>query len=288
MERRLGRGLGSLLGELPAPGDLLELDLDRIRPNPFQPRRSFEPGALEELRQSIQAHGILQPVVVRRAVEGECYELISGERRWRAAKLAGLRTIPATLRPETSNQEMLELALVENLQRSDLDPLERARGFKALMETLQITQEAVAAKVGLKRSSVANHLRLLELPEAAQRAVSAGMVNMGHARALLGLSDERAIMKLLEQAVREDLSVREVERRVKHASEPNPGSLKPASIPAAPPAWAVDLERRLREVLGTKVTLQVAGKSSGRIVIEYFDRPGLDRICDRILPKATV
>ncbi len=294
MERRLGRGLGTLLGDPLAGRDLLEIDIEHIRPNPHQPRRTFDPAGLEELRQSIQEHGVLQPVVLRRALAGGGYELVSGERRWRAARLAGLGTIPATLRGEVTDQEMLELALVENLQRQDLDPIERARGFKALMESSGMTQEGVSAKVGLRRSTVANHVRLLDLPDQAQDAVANSLVTMGHARALLGLPEQGAILQLLEATVREDLSVRELERRVREASQTSPRRQRETFTPKAKadrsglPAWAVELERRLRESLGTKVVLQPTRNESGRIVIEYFNRADLDRVCEKLTPRTMV
>src|SRR5690349_1399663 len=171
MERRLGKGLGSLLGEQETPRDSMELELELIQPNPFQPRKSMDAAGLEELRDSILQHGVLQPVVVRPS-EGGRFQLIAGERRWRAARLAGLRRIPALVKEQVSDAGMLELALVENVQRRDLDPLERAHGYKAMMDQLALTQDAVAAKVGLKRSTVANQLRLLDLPGKAQEARS--------------------------------------------------------------------------------------------------------------------
>jgi ParB family chromosome partitioning protein len=290
MEKRLGRGLGTLLGEPRGEESLLEIELDRIRANPFQPRRTVDPEALEELTQSIRSHGILQPVVVRS--KGGVYELIAGERRWRAARQAGLARVPVVVREGVSDEEMLELALVENVQRRDLDPIERAKAFRALQEALQLTQEQVAERVGLRRSTVTNHLRLLELPEPVQDAVARGILNMGHARALLGLREARQMIRMLEQVVREDLSVREVERRVRTAVRPQeksggePG--KGAAGEAVRPPWAAGLEQRMREALGTKVTFQPAGEAKGRIVIEYFSREALDRLCDILAPRPQV
>jgi ParB family chromosome partitioning protein len=303
MERRLGRGLGSLLGaEEPAiaapqatseDSGLLQLELGRIRPNPFQPRKTMDPAGLEELRDSIASHGILQPVVVRAAQGG--FELIAGERRWRAARLAGLAAIPALLRADVSDADMLELALVENVQRRDLDPIERAQGFQAIMETLQVTQEGVAVKVGLKRSTVANHLRLLELPAIVQEAIGKGLLTMGHGRALLALPNPEAITQAMERVVREGMSVRDVERmaRVQPASTAStggPGMAQPngATLVPAPPPWAQELERRIREHLGTKATVQPGPGAGGRIVLEYFSREGLDRLCEALAPRPTV
>ena len=289
MERRLGRGLGALLSD---GSDLdertsRELPLDRIRPNPQQPRRRFDTEAIEELAESIRTHGILQPVVVRQVDRG--YELISGERRWRAARRAGLSGIPAVIREGVGDAEMLELALVENMQREDLDPLERAQGYRSMMSTLGITQEEVASKVGLKRASVANHLRLLELPDEAQDALRRGLIDMGHARALLGLRRRGAILKLLGVVVRRELSVREVERRVREElARAEGGAGARAGARRRPPAWVGEVEGRMRESLGAKVSIQNKPGYKGRVVIEYFNRKELDRICERLAPKKRV
>jgi len=289
VERRLGRGLGALLSD---GSDLdertsRELPLDRIRPNPQQPRRRFDTEAIEELAESIRTHGILQPVVVRQVDRG--YELISGERRWRAARRAGLSGIPAVIREGVGDAEMLELALVENVQREDLDPLERAQGYRSMMSTLGITQEEVASKVGLKRASVANHLRLLELPDEAQDALRRGLIDMGHARALLGLRRRGAILKLLGVVVRRELSVREVERRVREElARAEGGAGARAGARRRPPAWEGEVEGRMRESLGAKVSIQNKPGYKGRVVIEYFNRKELDRICERLAPKKRV
>ncbi|MEO6711002.1 MAG: ParB/RepB/Spo0J family partition protein, partial [Planctomycetota bacterium] len=256
MERRLGKGLSSLLGEQDTPHEPSELDLEVIHPNPFQPRKTMDASGLEELRDSILQHGVLQPVVVRRLEDGR-YQLVAGERRWRASRLAGLRRIPAMIKTQVTDAEMLELALVENVQRRDLDPLERAHGYKTMMEQLALTQDAVAAKVGLKRSTVANHLRLLDLPDKAQEALAKGLISMGHARALLSLSDESRLSSILEETVRGDLSVREVERLVREANvtptRPSPND----KLPAPPaPVWLRELESRIRGRFASKVTIQ--------------------------------
>lgn len=303
MERRLGRGLGSLLGAeeaLEAPkraaeeeSGLLLLELGRIRPNPFQPRKTMDPAGLEELRDSIANHGILQPVVVR-AAHGS-FELIAGERRWRAARLAGLQAVPAILRADVSDADMLELALVENVQRRDLDPIERAQGFQAIMDSLQITQEGVAAKVGLKRSTVANHLRLLELPSKVQEAIGKGLISMGHGRALLGLPTPESMTRAVERIVRDELSVRDVEKWVRAqpstsgaASSSQSQKSSAAAASQASPPWALDLERRIREHLGTKASVLPGPGATGRIVLEYYSRDSLDHLCDVLAPRSTV
>jgi len=283
MERRLGKGLGSLLGESDVTGGVTELGVDAIRPNPFQPRTSIDQAALEELRDSIRAHGVLQPVVVRRV--GQHYELIAGERRWRASQLAKKTRIPAIVRDGVSNEDMLELALVENVQRKDLNPMDRARGYRQLMQTLKITQGQVADKVGLKRSTIANNLRLLELPDEIQKAVGEGLISQGHARALLGTSSTGAMLELLQSIVRKDLSVREVERLVRGTEREKPAGKKPKAEAAASPPWARALEDRLRTSLGTQVKLQGAEAGRGRILLEFYSRDELDRLCDQLAPR---
>lgn len=283
MERRLGRGLGSLLGgtnaEEPQKGSQ-ELDLGRVHPNPHQPRKTFDQHALEELTDSIRRHGVLQPIVVRPSGAG--YEIVSGERRWRASRAAGRLTVPAIVRTDIRDDQMLELAMVENLQRQDLDAMERAQGYRDMMESLQVTQEQVAEKVGLKRSTVANHLRLLDLPVVAQDAVRKGLITMGHARALLGFSRPERIGPLVERIVREDLSVREVERLVRSAASTPTSTIAPQ--PAQGMAWIRDLEQRLRERLGTKVEIQSTPTYRGTITIEFYNRGDLDRLLDQLAP----
>jgi len=286
MERRLGRGLGSLLAEAKTTDPHQEIDLGRIRPNPFQPRKTFDADSLRELKSSIERHGILQPVVVRTA--GEDYELISGERRWRAARLAGKSSIPAVVRPAVGDDDMLELALVENVQRRDLDPIERARGYRQMMDRLRLTQEQIATRVGLQRSTVTNHLRLLELPEQIQEAVGQNLITMGHARALLGLRDADQQRALLEEVVRGDLSVRVVERKVRAACEPAASSGEQAAPTSERAPWEIELEGRLRDSLGTKVRVTHGPKERGQIVIEYYDRAGLESLITRLAPRPTL
>jgi ParB family chromosome partitioning protein len=293
MERRLGRGLGALLTqsnvpEAPAsepevaPRD--ELPLDRIRANPFQPRKNFDPVGLEELVQSIRQHGLLQPIVVR--ANGDAYDLVSGERRLRAFRELGRTTIPALVRTGVSDGEMLELALVENLQRRDLDPIERAQGYRDMIQRLGLSQEQVADKVGLQRPTVANHLRLLDLPEAAQQALVKGLIQMGHARALLGCKDDSTSQRLLEKAVRDDLSVREVEALVRSRSAaPAAERGEPVKVVVPQAPWVRDLEDRMRAHLGTKVQLKNGPGYRGQIVIEYFQREDLERLSEILAPR---
>jgi ParB family chromosome partitioning protein len=307
MERRLGRGLGSLLSgssadevstpvASTAPAERAatpQIAIDAIEVNPYQPRHVFDPAGVEELVQSIRQHGLLQPIVVR--PHGSGYQLISGERRLRAFRILGKTTIPATVREGVADQEMLELALVENVQRKDLDPIERALGFRRMMDQLHLNQDQVADRVGLQRSTVANQLRLLELPENVRQALATGLIQMGHARALLGAKSEADQQALLERTVREDLSVRSVEDAVRQGKKPVGTSLPAAEdgavssktlVPQAP--WVRDLENRMREHLATKVQLKNGPGYRGQIVIEYYQREDLERLMAILAPKPTV
>ena len=281
MDRRLGKGLSSLLGQPADDSVARAIELGDIDPNPFQPRKTMDPAGLEELRDSIAQHGVLQPVVVRK--NNSRYQLVSGERRWRAARLAGLDRIPAVVRDDVDDEQMLELALVENLQRRDLDPMERARGFQALMDTLGITQEAVAAKVGLKRATVANHLRLLELPAKVQDAVGRGLVTMGHARALLGLADAAQMEELLGECVRQDLSVRQTERWVRDAIAAAGEARREGE---ARPSWIAQAETRLQSALATKAVVECDESFRGQIRLAFYTKQDLNRLLDQLAPRA--
>ena len=291
----LGRGLDSLIakGEGPESFDnQSEIAIAKIRPNPNQPRKVFDSSHLEDLRASIENHGILQPICVRRVDGG--FEIISGERRWRAARLAGMRTIPVVVREEVDNQQMMELALVENLQRQDLDPIEKARGFQEMIATLGITQEEVAAKVGLKRSTVTNHLRLLDLDPEVQEALVSGLITMGHARALLAIDGNPKVKKkALAQIVRDELSVRQTEKLVREqgaASAPQAGS-KVSSKPttaSSKDAWIGEIEGRIREALGVRVDLTSKPGYRGSLSLHFSGREELERIVEHIAPKKTI
>ncbi|MCP5021195.1 MAG: ParB/RepB/Spo0J family partition protein [bacterium] len=270
-----------------------EISIAQIRPNPMQPRKVFESVHLEDLRNSIENHGILQPICVRK-VEGG-FEIISGERRWRAARLAGLRTMPVVVREDVSNNDMMELALVENLQRQDLDPIEKAHGFAEMIDNLDLTQEQVAAKVGLKRSTVTNHLRLLELDQDVQEALVSGLISMGHARALLSVTgDSKDKQKALATIVRDDLSVRQAERLVKGVpvapvlAEGKPTGAGASSASERPEAWVQDLERRMREHLGVRVDLSVRKGYKGQISLHFGDRDELEALVEGLAPKKTI
>lgn len=280
-EKKLGRGLDFLISEDSAlPSDeILDLDIESILPNPQQPRTEFDSGALQELADSIRQNGVLQPIVVRQVAKG--YELVAGERRWRASRLAQLETIPAIVRTVTDAQ-LLELALVENVQREDLNAIEKARAYRELIQRLGLTQEQVATKVGKDRSSVANLVRLLDLPPEVQECVSRGSLSMGHARAILGLKEAALQSELCKRIIREALNVRDTEREVarvqnaKSISERPPEESKPGT-PRIPEAQVKDLEDQLRKSIGLRVKIRPRGEKT-RIIIDCSKIPDFERI----------
>lgn len=250
------------------------IPLDRIEPNPFQPRQQFDDAALADLAQSIKADGILQPITLRQV--GAKYQLIAGERRWRAASLAGLLEIPALVRPADDN-EMLVLALVENIQREDLNAIEKAQAYEALRKTLDIPIEQLARRLGQDRSTVSNYLRLLELDDSIQSLIRSAQLSMGHARALLGAPEEHRI-RLARQAVEQDLSVRAIERQVQLLR----AGTQPAK-PAETRPHVKHLEERFTQALGARAKIKEGPKGkSGRVVIYYRTLDDFDRICDRL------
>jgi ParB family chromosome partitioning protein len=265
----LGKGLGALFSSLPASGEVQELDVRRLIPNRHQPRQQFDDASLKELAESIKKQGVVQPVLVRRNVQGG-YELIAGERRWRAAQLAGLGTIPAIIK-EVSDAEMLQLALIENLQRQDLNPLEAARGYQRLTKQFHLTQDEVAATVGKERSTVANYLRLLTLPDAVKTALSQGALTFGHAKAILTISQPAAQHHLAQRILDEGLSVRQAESAARTLSGRRRRLLRPTEF--------ADLEERLRQRMGTRVSLR-GRTTKGRIVLHFFSREELERLLE--------
>lgn len=272
--RALGRGLDALL---PGSADagIREIEVGRIERNPDQPRQRFEQAALAELAASIREHGVVQPLVVSR-LDGERYRLVIGERRWRAAQLAGLTQVPALIK-EATERATLELALVENVQRADLNAVEEAEAYGRLIQEFGLTQQQVADRVGKSRAAVANTLRLLSLPETLKRAVVEDRITEGHARAILGLRERQQQMAVLERVEREGLTVRQTEDLVRRLNEPvgtNPARQRDPAISA--------VEDDLRRALGTKVSLR-PGKKGGRIVIEYFSDDEFQGLYERLL-----
>ena len=286
----LGRGLSALIPEAPveaappsapapaaAPkGVPLEVDLDRIVPNPRQPRLQMEQGPLEELAQSIRVNGIIQPILVRRS--GDHYEIIAGERRWRAAQIAGLLRVPVVVR-EIADGQLLQVALIENIQRENLNPIDEATAYRRLLDECAMTQEALAEAVGKDRASIANHLRLLRLPAEVQRQVSGGALSMGHARALVALENLVTLKKAADDVVARALSVRETEALVRRLNGP----------PAAPVVAVKDVHTReaedvLKLALGTKVRIVRKGKG-GKVEIDFVSEDELNRIYEHITDK---
>lgn len=282
--RRLGRGLEALLGpsreEAEREGNLVQLALKDIHPNPYQPRRDVDPAALEELKSSIRQAGLLQPVVVRSAPGGNgAYELIAGERRLRACQQLGWERIPAVLR-EVDDRTVLTLALVENLQRDDLSPVDEARGYDRLIAEFSLTQQEVADAVGRDRSTVANALRLLKLPEPVLQMLHEGVLSVGHARALLALDDARSVTTLAREAVAQGLSVRDVEDRVRGGRAPERRPRLKRGV-AAPEVRRV--EDALRRRLGTDVRVTLRAKGKGQLHIAFYSNDDLARLMELIL-----
>lgn len=272
-KKGLGSGLDALFGgdaELREDASLLSLPIGKVEPAPNQPRERFEPEALESLADSIRQHGVLQPIAVR-ALGNGYYQIIAGERRWRAAREAGLESIPARV-VEADDRSAKVLALVENLQRQDLNPVEQAKGLRSLMQDYGLTQEAAAEQVGFSRPAVANALRLLSLPEPVLAMLEEGSLSAGHARALLALGGEEAICSAAEQVLKLELSVRQTEALVKKLkAEPKSKKLPERSI------YVRDLEERLGSHWNRKVRI-LEGKRSGKLEIEYYGNEDLDRL----------
>lgn len=278
---RLGRGLEALIPVEPAQEGtkaMTTVPLRLIDPNPYQPRRQFVEETLQELAQSIQVHGVLQPVVLR--ARGKRYQLLAGERRCRAAELAGLDEIPAVVR-EFADAEMMELAIVENLQREDLNAMEEAAGYEQLIKQLDMTQEEVARRIGRSRPHVTNMLRLLQLPQSIQELVSRETISAGHARALLAVADPRRQLELVELVVSKSLNVRQTEELVRRMQPGKPENVS-RETKKQRPLEVVDLEQRLSNNLGTQVRL-VTGRKQGKIEIVYYDQEELERLLELLL-----
>ncbi|WP_062051980.1 ParB/RepB/Spo0J family partition protein [Bacillus sp. JCM 19034] len=274
MAKGLGKGLQAFFPDHSEEADekVEQVLIADLRANPYQPRKSFSDEAIKELADSIREHGVLQPIIARKSIKG--YEIVVGERRFRAAKEAGLKEVPVVIK-ELDEQQMMELALIENLQREDLNPIEEALAYDKLMNHLNITQDQLSKRVGKSRPHIANHLRLLQLPNVVQQFISDGKLSMGHGRALLGLKDKKKLSPLLEKVLQEKLSVREVESLVNEINSYVPRETKRKKVTLPP----VLLEKQevLQARLGTSVMIK-PGKKKGKIEIDYFSDEDLERI----------
>jgi ParB family transcriptional regulator, chromosome partitioning protein len=276
--KALGRGLNALLPAAPvsaAERSYLEIPLDAITPNKYQPRTNFDPALLSELAQSIKSNGVVQPIVVRKT--GNQYQLITGERRWRAARLAGLKSIPAVVR-DVSEYKTLEWALVENVQREDLNPIEEATAYASLIEDFDLTQEEVALRVGKDRSSVANYIRLLKLPADVQAKVQNQQLSMGHARALSAIEKVADQIELANRILQDQLNVRQTEDLIRQWKDKGRKSKKKKESSGHKDANIRAAEQKLQELLGTKVII-----SAGKIEIHFHDADDLIRIYDLLI-----
>lgn len=294
-ERKLGKGLTSLF-QSEEQGDekrssiaesltiesgspakkesrLIDLSLAQIYPNKNQPRKRFDDAALESLALSIRSEGVVQPIVVRRS--GDVYELVSGERRWRAAQKAELKTIPA-IQIDADDSRSMQIALIENIQREDLNPIEKAKAFKNVLEKTGVTQENLAERIGMDRSSLANFMRLVELPEDVQEAVSRGTISMGHARALLSVNGEKQMRDLVRKIEKDGISVRKLESIIKLSSKRSSRKTQAGRDPLI-----TEIEDKLSEYFGTRVTIE-AGKKRGRILIDYYENSQLNDILTKL------
>lgn len=278
MKTALGKGLGSLIPEKEKQGEILQLDIESVVPGEFQPRRFFRGESLEELASSIKEKGIIQPVIVRRNTTST-FQLIAGERRLRAAKKAGLKKIPAIVK-DVAPAETLELALIENIQREDLNPIEAAEAFQRLISDFNLSHEEVSGKVGKDRATITNYLRILKLSSEIKNWIAEGSLSIGHAKALLQIDAPALQLEAARKILQKGLSVREAETLCRTITRQAP---QRRTVPAKDPQVA-SLEEKLRQNLGTKVRLLHKGKKGGKIEIEYYSLDELDRLLEILLP----
>ncbi|WP_018663485.1 ParB/RepB/Spo0J family partition protein [Heyndrickxia acidiproducens] len=276
MAKGLGKGINALFANMDVDKEdsVQEVKIKELRPNPYQPRKVFEPEALNELKESIIQHGILQPLIVRKSIKG--YEIIVGERRFRAAKAAKLTTVPVVVR-NLSDQQMMELAVLENLQREDLTPIEEANAYQFLLEKLEMTQEELAKRLGKSRPYIANHLRILSLPAAIKDLMSNGKLSMGHGRTLLGLENKEKMQELADKTIAEGLSVRQLEKLVQSINQNVSRETKKEK--PEKDIFIREHETVLREKFGTTVTIKQL-KKKGKIEIEFLSNDDLERILE--------
>jgi len=284
---RLGRGLGALIPDLEEADQQLpkreaasieQIEVAKVVKNPFQPRLNFEPAALEELKNSISEKGLIQPISVRK-LPGGTYQIIAGERRFRAVSELGYERVPAYILDVKRDEDMLELSLIENIQREDLNPIEVSLGFQRLIDECSLTQEEVAQKVGKERSTVTNFLRLLKLPQPIQESLVSRELSMGHARALVAIEDEAAQLAIWSKIIKEQLSVRKVEDLVKQYGQPQPKKKK--EVADEVPIFVQDAENRLRRTFATQVRIITKG-DTGKIEIEFYSRDELEGLLNKL------
>lgn len=280
MAKGLGKGINAFFPELETTKEetILEIPIKECRPNPYQPRTTFQQETIDELKESIIQYGILQPLIVRKSIKG--YEIVVGERRFRAAREAGLKHVPAIVKKLT-DERMMEMALLENLQREDLTPVEEAHAYANLMRELQLTQEELAERLGKSRPHIANLVRLLSLPEQVITLINEGKLTKGHGRTLLGLKDKKKLLPVVEKIQKEGLNVRQVEQLVIRLNENKPADKQKET--SAPNIFFTERESLLREQLGTAVKIH-KGKKKGKIEIEFFSDEDLERILEKIQP----
>ncbi|MEK8128948.1 ParB/RepB/Spo0J family partition protein [Paenibacillus filicis] len=281
----LGKGLGALLPALDINDDdkVIEIPLSQLRPNPYQPRKHFSDETIQELAASIKEHGVIQPIIVRSVLKG--FEIIAGERRFRASQASGLQTIPAVVKKFT-DQQVMEIALIENVQREDLNAMEIAVAYQSLIDQFSLTQEVLSTKVGKSRSHIANFLRLLQLPEEVKEYVSRGTLSMGHAKAIVGLKDKKLIKALADTAIKEQWSVRELEEEVKKLEEKgDTKKAKPKQTRKDP--YINEVEESLREVYRTTVKIKHNNNNKGKIELLYFSNDDLNRLLELLQGKTS-
>ncbi|GCL74675.1 ParB/RepB/Spo0J family partition protein [Paenibacillus sp. JMULE4] len=287
MSKRLGTGLGkgldALLPSLNINEDdkVVEIPLAQLRPNPYQPRKNFNDESIQELAASIKEHGVIQPIIVRSVLKG--FEIIAGERRYRASQASGLATIPAVVRKFT-DQQVMEIALIENVQREDLNAMEVAVAYQALIDQFNMTQEELSVKVGKSRSHIANFLRLLQLPEEVKQYVSRGTLSMGHAKAIVGLKDKKIVKALADTTIKEQWSVRQLEEEVKKLEENTEKKTK--LKPKRKDPYINQLEESLRETYRTTVKIK-HNNNKGKIEILYYSKDDLDRLLEMLQGKSS-
>lgn len=276
MAKGLGKGINALFNSLETNKEdsVQEIAVKDMRPNPYQPRKIFTEQGIEELKQSIIQHGILQPIIVKKSIKG--YEIVVGERRYRAAKAAGLKKVPVVIK-DFSNQQMMELAVLENLQREDLTPIEEGIAYQTLLDKLDITQEELAKRLGKSRPHITNHIRLLALPKEIQELISQGKISMGHGRALLGLKKKDILPSIVEKIVKEELNVRQLENVIQQLNENVPRET--TKKPVKKDVFIKETENVLRDRFGTTVTI-TQKKKKGKIEIEFFSPEDLNRILE--------